>query len=61
MLLTESSDLANITLDWEIEGIMSVEESVSAMIAVIETKTIHDTGKFFTWEGKVSACTHGIH
>ncbi|KAL8681235.1 MAG: hypothetical protein Q9186_002613 [Xanthomendoza sp. 1 TL-2023] len=47
-----ATDLANVTLDWEVEGILSVEESVSAMILVIETKTIQDSGKFYTWEGK---------
>lgn len=46
--------MANIAVDWEVEGIISLEESVSAMIRVIETKKIHDSGKFFTWEGKVS-------
>lgn len=46
--------MANIAVDWEVEGIISPEESVSAMIRVIETKKIHDSGRFFTWEGKVS-------
>lgn len=54
-ILTGASDLANIAVDWEVEGIISVEESVSAMIGVIETRTIHDSGKFYTWEGKVLA------
>ncbi|CAO1604516.1 hypothetical protein XANCAGTX0491_008069 [Xanthoria calcicola] len=47
-----ATDMANIAVDWEVEGIISVEESVSAMIEVIETRTIHDSGKFYTWEGK---------
>ena len=46
--------MANIAVDWDVEGIISLEESVSAMIRVVETKAIHDSGKFFTWEGKVS-------
>lgn len=45
--------MANVTVGWEVEGIISTEKSVSAMLKVISTKTIKDTGKFFTWEGKV--------
>jgi hypothetical protein len=45
--------MANISLDWEVDGILTPEESVSAMIKVISTKSIKDTGTFWTWEGKV--------
>lgn len=46
--------MANISLAWEVEGILSAEESVSAMLKVIPTKTIEQSGTFWTWEGKVS-------
>ena len=45
--------MANISLDWEVEGMMSPEQSVAGMIRVIESKTIEDSGTFCTWEGKV--------
>ncbi len=45
--------MANVSVGWEVEGIISIEESVSSMLKVIGTKTLRDTGKFFTWEGKV--------
>ena len=46
-----------MSLGWEVEGIMTAEESVSAMLKVISTKTIEDTGTFWTWEGKVNTLT----
>ena len=46
--------MANVSLDWEIEGIIRPEESVSKMLKVIPTKNIEQSGTFWTWEGKVS-------
>ena len=58
-ILTLLRDMAsNVSPGWEIEGILSVSESVSAMLKVIPTKTIKDTGTFWTWEGKVSYTSH---
>lgn len=48
-------DMANVSVGWEVEGIMSAEESVSGMLKVVETKNLQDTGTFWTWEGKVSS------
>ncbi|KAI9820586.1 MAG: hypothetical protein M1827_004955 [Pycnora praestabilis] len=49
-----ATDMANdISVEWEVEGVMTPEESVSAMLKVIPTKTIEHTGTFWTWEGKV--------
>ena len=45
--------MANVELDWEVEGIITPQESVSAMLKVIRSKTFKDTGTFWTWEGKV--------
>ena len=47
----------DVPLGWEVEGIISTEESVSGMLEVIRTKTINDSGTFWTWEGKV--CSAG--
>lgn len=46
--------MSNIEIPWEIEGVMTPEESVSSMIPVIETRGIQHSGTFWTWEGKVS-------
>ena len=46
--------MANVSVGWEIEGIISAERSVSCMLQVIEGKTPRDTGTFWTWEGNVS-------
>ena len=46
--------MANISLGWEVEGIINVEESVTGMLRVIEQKNIRDTGTFWTWQGNVS-------
>lgn len=46
--------MANVSLGWEVEGIISADESVAGMLRVVEQKTILDTGTFWTWEGKVS-------
>lgn len=47
------SDMQNISTGWEVEGIISPQESVSAMIKVIESKGIQHSGTFWTWENKV--------
>lgn len=51
--LTTCSDMANIEVGWEVEGIISPQESVSAMLKVIESKGIQHSGTFWTWENKV--------
>jgi hypothetical protein len=53
MLMNHASDMANIDLGWEVDGIMTPQESVSAMIKVIESKGIQHSGTFWTWENKV--------
>lgn len=45
---------ADITTEWDIEGILTPQESVEAMLRVIPTKTIEQSGTFWTWEGNVS-------
>src|SRR5437016_3250429 len=48
--------MANIDIEWEVEGILTPKESVEKMLAVITQKTIEDTGTFWTWEGEVRIC-----
>lgn len=52
--LTYSSDMASVDLPWEVEGMISPEESISAMLDVIPGKGIENSGTFWTWENKVS-------
>ena len=40
LLLTYDSDMANIHLPWEVEGVIMLEESVTKMIDVIQSKGI---------------------
>jgi hypothetical protein len=46
--------MTTIDADLPIEGLLTPQESVEKMLAVIRGKTINDTGTFWTWEGKVS-------
>ncbi|KAF6240645.1 hypothetical protein HO173_001317 [Letharia columbiana] len=46
-----ATDMANVSLGWEVEGIINADESVAGMLRVVEQKTILDTGTFWTWEG----------
>ena len=52
--------MADVELDWEVEGIISPEESVSAMLKVIVSKTVEHSGTFWTWEGKVRVSNKGV-
>lgn len=47
------SDMANVDLPWEVEGIITPEQSVSAMINVIQSKGIRHSGTFWTYLNKV--------
>lgn len=53
-MLTASSGMANISVGWEVEGIISAKDSVTGMLRVIKSKQFPDSGSFWTWEGKVS-------
>ncbi|KAI5206920.1 NAD(P)-binding protein [Aureobasidium subglaciale] len=55
-----ATDMANIELGWEVDGIMTPQESVSAMIPVIESKGIQHSGTFWTWENKRVDLCDGI-
>ncbi|EED16353.1 3-oxoacyl-[acyl-carrier-protein] reductase, putative [Talaromyces stipitatus ATCC 10500] len=49
-----STDMSKIDIAWEISGgQITAEESVSAMIDVIQSKSIEHTGTFWTWKNEV--------
>lgn len=52
------SDMANIDVDWEVEGIIQADESVSKMLGVIQSKGKDDTGTFWCWDGRVRIPCH---
>lgn len=48
--------MGKIEISWDLDGgQISAQESVSAMIGVIESKTIKDSGTFWTFENEVSS------
>lgn len=49
-----STDMAQIELDWGIEGEMTPQESVKQCIETIESKTYEDSGTFWKWDNRVS-------
>jgi NAD(P)-dependent dehydrogenase (short-subunit alcohol dehydrogenase family) len=49
-----ATDMANVQLPWEVQGIISPEESVTKMIEVIKSKGIQHSGTFWTYENRVS-------
>lgn len=46
--------MANIEVDWEVEGIIDPEESVTKMLKVIAEKDATQSGTFWCWDGRVS-------
>lgn len=52
--------MANINVPWVVEGIITPEQSVTAMIDVIQSKGIQHSGTFWTWENKVPTSHRGL-
>ncbi|KIW86108.1 hypothetical protein Z517_01502 [Fonsecaea pedrosoi CBS 271.37] len=52
------TDMANIDLDWDVEGIITPEESVTKMLKVIREKGKDDSGTFWCWDGRVRVSIH---
>lgn len=46
--------MASGELGWEVKGQITPEESVSAMMGVIATRGVEDSGTFWCWDGRVS-------
>lgn len=56
MLKACNRDMSKIDIAWEIDGgQITAEESVVAMIDVIQSKSIEHTGTFWTWKNEVSS------
>ncbi len=53
MLTRIARDMANIDVDWEVEGIITAPESVSKMLKVIDEKDKSQSGTFWCWDGRV--------
>ncbi|KAH8700372.1 putative short-chain dehydrogenase [Talaromyces proteolyticus] len=48
-----ATDMGNIEISWELDGgQITAEESVQDMVKVIQSKTIDQTGTFWTWENR---------
>ena len=47
-----STDMANVDLGWEVEGVISAEESVKCMLDVLGRREKDDSGTFWRWDGK---------
>ncbi|KAI1177127.1 NAD(P)-binding protein [Nemania sp. FL0916] len=47
-----ATDMADIEIDWEVEGSIDAPESVSAMLQVIAEKGTAGTATFWCWDGR---------
>ncbi|MCJ1311664.1 hypothetical protein MMC25_005337 [Agyrium rufum] len=48
-----STDMADIEVGWQVDGIISASESVAGILRVVTSKSIEQSGTFWTWEDKV--------
>lgn len=46
-----STDMANVELGWEVEGVITAEQSVRAMLDVLHDKKSSQSGTFWRWDG----------
>lgn len=46
-----NTDMANIDLSWDVEGVISAEESVRCMLDVLKDKNAEKSGTFWRWDG----------
>jgi hypothetical protein len=44
--------MQNIDIEWEVDGLLTPEESIRGMMKVITSKGLEDSGTFWTWEGE---------
>lgn len=47
------TDMGDIELPWDVQGQITVEESVRLCLQTIESKTEQDSGTFWTWDNRV--------
>ncbi|KAL2444149.1 hypothetical protein ABEF95_015232 [Exophiala dermatitidis] len=46
------TDMANINVEWEVEGVIRPDESVEKMLKVIADKDESQSGTFWRWDGR---------
>ncbi|QIW97782.1 hypothetical protein AMS68_003300 [Peltaster fructicola] len=46
------TDMADIMVDWEVQGQMTVSESVQQCLKTIMDRTTEDNGTFWTWQNE---------
>ncbi|KAJ5134769.1 hypothetical protein N7526_006134, partial [Penicillium atrosanguineum] len=46
------TDMANVELGWEVDGMIDPPESVEGMLKVIKEKDEKDNGTFWCWDGR---------
>ncbi|KAL2839194.1 hypothetical protein BJY01DRAFT_250613 [Aspergillus pseudoustus] len=46
------TDMANVELGWQVEGVIQPRESVEGMLRVIAEKGAEDNGTFWRWDGR---------
>lgn len=46
------TDMQNINVSWDVQGIITPEESVKKMMDVIQSKGIQHSGTFWTYENQ---------
>lgn len=46
-----STDMANIEVGWDVEGVITAEDSVRDMLKVLEDKNARYSGTFWRWDG----------
>ncbi|GAT25000.1 short-chain dehydrogenase [Aspergillus luchuensis] len=47
------TDMANVELDWVVEGVIQPRESVEGMLRVVEERGEGDNGTFWCWDGRI--------
>ncbi|KAJ5148633.1 hypothetical protein N7448_000211 [Penicillium atrosanguineum] len=47
------TDMANVELGWEVDGMIDPPESVEGMLKVIKEKDEKDNGTFWCWDGRI--------
>lgn len=46
-----ATDMANIEVGWDVEGVIGAEESVRCMLQVLGERTARESGSFWRWDG----------
>jgi NAD(P)-dependent dehydrogenase (short-subunit alcohol dehydrogenase family) len=58
-----ATDMAEVEVPWEVNGVLSPEESVKGCLQTIEARKPEESGTFWTWKAEVGYtrfCTHVV-